>query len=130
MGSWWWLELIWHDVKDSFMLWDLKDLALPTYFTLWLVILFTPLVGVDRRDPFAAMVYVLFCVAAGVTLIFALPQRFTPPSSINFIIGTVLTMAGISAFRWYYRNEYKVAVQRLRYLDKRVTGEGQNDGKK
>ena len=130
MGNWWWLELLWHDIKESFLLWDLKDLALPTYFALWLVILFSPLVGVDRRDPYAAMVYVLFCVAAGVTLIFALPQRFTPPHSINFVIGALLSMAGISAFRWYYRNEYKVAVQRLRSLDQRVTEERKDHGKK
>ena len=130
MGNFWWLELIWQDTRDSLLTWDLKDLALPTYFVLWLAILFTPLVGVDRRDPFAAMVYVLFCVAAGVTLIFALPQNYTPPSSVQFVIGATLSMSGISAFRWYYRDEYKISVQMLKGMDKRVTEEKKEDGKK
>ena len=100
------LNLFWHDIKVSFEILTVKDLARPIFIMLWLLIVLSPLTRVDRRDPIAGSVYVLFCVASGVALVWALPQTFIADRpTIDTIFSSMLLMAGISGFRWFYRSQ-------------------------
>ena len=97
-----WLSVIWYDLKNAWDSLEPVDFAMPSFIGLWIIILFMPLFGIDRRDPIAGLMYVLFCSGAGVALVFALPQNYAPPRTMNLQITTVLFMGGVSAFRWFY----------------------------
>lgn len=99
------LNLIWHDIQVSFSGITVKDLARPIFLLLWLFIVLIPLTRVDRRDTLAGAVYVLFCMASGVALVWALPQTYVSdkPTMYNIFL-SMLIMSAISAFRWFYRS--------------------------
>ena len=97
-----WLTVIWYDLKNAWDSLEPVDFAMPSFIGLWIAILLMPLIGIDRRDPIAGLMYVLFCSGAGVALVFALPQKYAPPRTINLQITTVFFMGAVSAFRWFY----------------------------
>ncbi len=99
-----WISVIWYDIRDSLSEIQVIDFAMPSYFLLWLIILMFPLTGVDRRDKIAASVYSLFCTAAGVALIYALPQQYTSNSqTIGQKVFTMMGMGAVGIFRWLYQ---------------------------
>lgn len=98
-----WLSVIWVDLKAIWFETDAVDLARPTYFILWMVILFLPLIGIDRRDPIAGLVYVLYCVAAGVTLVIILPEKYSDVLSLKTQFNLVMAMIFCASFRWFYK---------------------------
>ena len=102
-----WALLLWKDILDAVL--DLRpmDFAQPSFFALWLVILFMPLIGVDRRDPISGIVFVLFCMASGAALVFALPQELIPESDLK-TINITLTCMGLGAgIRWVFGAQRK-----------------------
>ena len=72
-----WLAVIVYDLKNMITSLEPVDFAQPSFVAMWVFIVMLPLIGIDRRDPIAGLVYILFCVAAGVALIFALPRILT-----------------------------------------------------
>ena len=97
-----WLLIIWSDLKDSILAFTVRDLTRPSFFGLWLVILLMPLIGVDRRDPVAGMVYVVFALGAGAALVFALPKDLVDEPSIQTIFWSMVLMGIASSVRWVW----------------------------
>lgn len=95
-----------HDLAESIRLIRPVDLAQPTFMCLWLLILATPLRGIDRRDPFCGMMYVAFTSGAGVALIFALPQEYVSTNlGIPQQFLSVVAMMSVAAIRWWYKSD-------------------------
>ena len=99
-----WLSFLAEDIKLALLALEPKDLAYPTYAVLWVVILFYPLHGVDRQDPIAGLVYILYCVGAGATLFFALPDHFSRAIDLPLHFGVLTIMGGFAAYRWFHKN--------------------------
>ena len=96
-----WISVIWFDLKNAWYSLEPVDFATPSFVGLWILILLLPLIGIDRRDPIAGAVYMLFLTGAGVALVFALPQKFTSSGGSNIQLATVFVMAAVSGFRWF-----------------------------
>ncbi len=91
------------DLLESYRALRAVDLALPTFFCLWLVILLMPLRGIDRRDPYGGAMYMLYLAASGVALIFALPRKYVATSpSLAVQLVAVICIILAAALRWYY----------------------------
>jgi hypothetical protein len=97
------LSLAVKDIYESYATIRAVDVAQPSFIALWMVILFTPLIGIDRRDKYCSMMYVAYLAGAGVALIFALPRQYIEQSSTlsGQLAGTVMMMIA-AAVRWYY----------------------------
>lgn len=100
-----WFGAIILDIKMSWQLLQAIDFALPSFICMWFLILLTPLHGMDRRDPIAGSVYTLFCMGAGVCLMFAIPKAYIELPSLTTQIVSISAMASISAFRWFFTSE-------------------------
>lgn len=100
-----WLTFLYDDTLASYHSIEVSDLAYPSYIFLWLCILFTPLNRIDRQDPIAGLVYVLFSIATGATLFFGLPRNFTAFTDINIHFACLLAMGCIAAYRWFHGND-------------------------
>lgn len=95
-----WLELLVRDITDAVLGLRPVDFAFGTFVMMWLIILFMPLIGVDRRDPIAGAVFSLYCVASGAALVYALPQEIMGETNLK-TINISLTCMGIAAgIRW------------------------------
>ncbi|NRA64703.1 MAG: hypothetical protein HRU19_09485 [Pseudobacteriovorax sp.] len=106
-----WFGLLIHDAKAIILGFEMRDLAHPSYLMLWLVILFYPLHGVDRNDPIAGLVYVLYSLFVGTTVFFALPKNFQEISDLNTHFGILVIMGCVTAYRWWFHtNEPKKVV--------------------
>jgi len=95
-----WLAALANDIRESWELLQAVDFALPSFACLWLLIVLLPLKGMDRRDPISGAMYTMFCMAAGVALMFALPQRYIPNPSLGVQVVGVMLMGFAGAFRW------------------------------
>ncbi len=102
-----WLKFLYEDATASYNSIEMNDLAYPSYILLWLLLLMFPLTRVDRSDPIAGLVYVLFSITTGATLIFGLPGDFTSFSDINIHFAILLGMGCIAAYRWFHINNIK-----------------------
>jgi hypothetical protein len=91
-----------NDIYESYATIRAVDLAQPSFIALWMVILFTPLIGIDRRDHYCSAMYVAYLAGAGVALIFALPRQYIEQSSTfaGQISGTIMMMI-VASLRWY-----------------------------
>ena len=91
------------DIYESYMTFSMVDLAQPSFIALWISILFMPLIGVDRRDRYCSLMYVMYLAGAGVTLIFALPQEYFGGHTniASQLAGTIIMMI-FAASRWWY----------------------------
>ena len=91
------------DIYESYLTIRAVDLAQPSFIALWMVILFTPLMGIDRRDKYCSMMYISYLAGAGVALIFALPKQYISQSSTlaGQVSGTIIMMI-VAGIRWYY----------------------------
>ena len=99
-----WMTFLGEDIRQAIMALEPKDMAYPSYTILWLVILFYPLHGIDRQDPVAGLVYILYCLGSGATLVFALPEHFTNLSDMPMHIGVLMIMGLGAAYRWFHKN--------------------------
>lgn len=97
-----WLIILWSDIKNSILSVETNDLARPSFFALWIAIVALPLRGIDRRDPIAGLVYILYCMAAGAALLYALPQYYIQPPSLKAMNVTVCVMGIVAGVRWFY----------------------------
>ncbi len=95
-----------YDVYESYLAIRAVDLAIPTFIGLWLLILALPLAGIDRRDPFSGLMYIIYLGATGVALVFALPSQYVEVEATpgNQVL-SVATMMMIAAFRWWYHDD-------------------------
>jgi hypothetical protein len=96
------LALIWHDVLAVGFSTEIIDFAWPMFFALWLVLLWIPLIGIDRRDHVCAMVYVMYLMGAAAMFMFALPEQFMEPMSFLHMNGVLVLVGVVAAARWYY----------------------------
>ncbi len=65
------------------------------------MILLFPLGGIDRRDLFSSLMYLLFLSFAAVVLFFALPSvLITDTSDLQNQIVTLMILAAVSLLRW------------------------------
>lgn len=96
-----WITFLADDIHQAILAIELKNLAYPTYIALWLIILFFPLSGIDKQDPIAGLVYILYCLGSGVTLFFALPGNFTKNSDIKTHLMVCLSMGLCACYRWF-----------------------------
>ena len=97
-----WLILLLIDLEDVAIEVRASELARPSMFALWLLILFMPIIGVDRRDVISGAMYVLYCMAAGAAMVFALPQELageTSPATPHIVVSC---MGAAAALRWVF----------------------------
>ena len=94
---------IFKDLHDAWAAIEPVDFAKPSFIGLWLILLLTPLKGVDRRDLLAALVYTLFCMASAVILVFILPETFSPPEPMLNIFATTVFLSLLAFARWNFR---------------------------
>ncbi len=76
------------------------DVALISGGLLWLVILRLSLAGIDRRDGITGLTYVLYMMAAGATLLLALPGKHDALADDRGQMLLVCLMGAIAAYRW------------------------------
>jgi uncharacterized membrane protein len=106
---------IFRDIIANFSHIEFVDVARPGFFALWLICLFTPLKGVDRRDRMCGGVYALFMASAGVALLIALPQRWVGQSmTLVSQMVMVIFMASGSFMRWEIGKDKFKAVEVLK----------------
>ena len=102
------IRLYWLDYR-------MKEIVPFLYFGLWVLILCTPLFGIDRRDNIAGLVYVLFCIASGVTLVLVLPKENYGIPPLSQQIFYVTLMGVIATYRWYFHGDRnKIAIKEER----------------
>ncbi len=77
-----------------------SDVALISGGLLWLVLLKLSLAGIDRRDGLTGLTYVLYMMAAGATLMLALPGHQEVLADDRRQMLLVCVMGGIAAYRW------------------------------
>ena len=68
------VALLTHDIREILSGITMLEISRQGLFALWLLILFLPLKGVDRRDMLACLVYTMFLGAAAATLFYAIPK--------------------------------------------------------
>jgi hypothetical protein len=102
-----------NDIYESYATIRAVDLAQPSFIALWMVILFTPLLGIDRRDHYCSAMYVAYLAGAGVALIFALPRQYIEQSSTlaGQISGTIMMMI-VASVRWYLGSRQPLKILR------------------
>lgn len=97
------LALLFNDMWEAFNTLNVEDLTMPLGFLLWTIILIMPLWRIDRRDVSSAATYILFCMAVGVALVFALPKSFTEQPLLKTQIIMTVIMACAAGLRWTIR---------------------------
>lgn len=102
---WDWLIIFLDDFKKATLEINLNELVRPGFFILWLIILAMPLKDVDRRDPVAGLMYVLFSTFAGACLMFSIPQHIVDDLEPKAVLIGTLIMGTISCCRWFLRPE-------------------------
>ena len=121
-----WIIALLNDIKVSRELLQAVDFALPSFICLWFMIVLLPLKGMDRRDPIAGAVYTMFCMGAGVVLMFALPKEYIPNPSLGVQVISVFLMGVVAAFRWGYgANEMLLAHELMLKEKKRKKEDGE-----
>lgn len=98
-----WISFLVHDAIKGWQELEPTDFAQPSYLGLWGMMIALPLTGMDRRDAITGLVYMLFCLAAGATLVFALPMNFIPNPTFQSMVSTLTIMAGLAGLRWFYQ---------------------------
>ncbi len=90
------------NVTNYFATLEAKTLSQQISFILWLFIILMPLSKIDTRDHICALVYTLFCVVSGVTLIWIIPeqQQLRDNTPLATIFAFMLLMAAVAAGRW------------------------------
>ena len=114
-----WLGALFNDIKVAWELLQAVDFALPSFICLWFMLILLPLKGMDRRDPIAGAVYTMFCMGAGVSLMFALPKAYIPNPSLGVQVVSVFLMGSVAAFRWGYGVEEMLLAQEAAEKEKR-----------
>lgn len=93
--------LLWHDIKESFAGITMLEVSKQALFGLWLIILFMPLKGVDRRDMLACLVYTMFMGAAAATLFYAIPKALVEEeASLQDQFITLMIIFAFGCIRW------------------------------
>lgn len=117
-----WIKFVAEDVRLTITSLQLRDFAYPSYVLLWLIILFFPLTGVDREDPIAGLVYILYCLAAGATFVFALPGNLPDLSDSSIHIAVLSLMGVLSSYRWFHRNSQTLTKEEHEALERKRRG--------
>ncbi|MGE0172920.1 MAG: hypothetical protein AB7T49_09050 [Oligoflexales bacterium] len=120
-----WINFLINDIRDlvsTLTFWDMLPYSMTA---LWVLVLCVPLTGIDKRDVFSGMGYAVFCMTAGIILIFTLHSKYSLPSTIGNVINVGVLLLGISAFRWTYRKRVLPSVFEIS-----TSEETQNDQKK
>jgi hypothetical protein len=81
----------------------LNALAVPVGIVTWLVIVFWPLRGVDRRDNMAGVTFVLFATAAAALMVLAVPRVLAASGDGTLRVATLGLFASAAAVRWLWR---------------------------
>ena len=92
-----------NEIIDAFLDIPVSTIAIIVGVIFWLVILWIPLKGIDRRDTTASLMYGLFmCFCA--TALFIVPKG-PKPETTNYlgITVTMIVIFGATKFRWLYR---------------------------
>ena len=94
-----WLTL--QDTLDLLKATQVRDLMTPFFAAFWLIILIMPLYRVDRRDWVTFLVYALYMLAAGATLLIVIPsllveETFSASKYFMFILCLLALITG----RW------------------------------
>lgn len=84
-----------------------SDVALISGGLLWLVLLRLSLAGIDRRDGITGLTYVLYMMAAGATMILALPGHHDVLADDRRQMLLVCVMGGLAAYRWLRKPKAK-----------------------
>jgi hypothetical protein len=93
------------ETLDAFLALSTSDWVALGGAVLWLVIVALPLGGIERRDTTTAVTYVVFCVAAAVALLLALPMRNRSLIEADAHVRVILVAALISGLRWNLRRK-------------------------
>ena len=97
------LRLLINDLVQFGLNIKLTEMAMPLGIALWLVIVFLPTRGFDKRDIFCGLTYIIFHTAVGIALILAIPQKYIQMPTAATQVMMVLAMVALISMRWFLR---------------------------
>lgn len=91
------------ETLDAFLALSTSDWIALGGCVIWLILVALPLTGIDRRDSTAGVTYVVFCVAAAVALLLALPARNRTLLEADVHVRVIALAAAIAGVRWIWQ---------------------------
>lgn len=89
-----------HEILTRVVGMSTSEVALVVGSLLWVVLLCLSLSGIDRRDAATGFTYVLYMMAAGATLLLALPGKSEAVGDYRQQMMLVCAMGALAAVRW------------------------------
>lgn len=94
-------EILQEDLFTTYEQMSILDFRFALQFGMWLIILFIPLHGIDRRDYLTSATYCLFLMMCAGILLFAIPQsanelQYLPQHLLIFFV-----LSCLSVYRWF-----------------------------
>jgi len=89
-----------HEILAAVITLDRTEASLLVVTTLWILICFFPLTGVDHREVLTALTYVLFLVMSGVLLAVSDPIRLLKKDDFGKSILLIIFLTLIGFCRW------------------------------
>jgi hypothetical protein len=98
------------DIVDAFASMSAQEWSVVVGSVMWLVLLWMPLRGIDRRDRIAGATYALWLGTAGFILILAVPRKMSASSYSSDHFFLLLALAAIAFIRWVTRRRVVLEV--------------------
>lgn len=99
MINWW--DFVQQDLFAIFYALESRDFIYPMCCLLMLCILYMPLRGIDRRDFICGLMYIVYIIAAGTILFFAVPGAETGLTTLGLHLAFVTLLGAIAFYRWF-----------------------------
>jgi uncharacterized membrane protein len=98
-----WILYFIEDIREIWASITFADIAKAGFMSIWAVLLFLPLRGIDRKDASSLLMYALFMIFAGVTLVIVIPMKYVGSSySLKDQVLLVVIMIAIAMSRWSF----------------------------
>ncbi len=108
MIDWW--AFVQQDLTVIFTGLDSRDWLYPLSCILMLVIFWLPLHGIDRRDQICGLLYIVYIIAAGTVLFFAVPGVEKGMAAMGLHLAFISLLGSAAAYRWFHTNDALVVV--------------------
>ena len=115
MIDWW--AFVQQDLTVIFTGLDSRDWLYPLSCFLMLVIFWLPLNGIDRRDQLAGVMYIVYIIAAGTILFFAVPGVEKGMGAMGLHLAFISLLGSAAAYRWFHSNDSLVIIAKAKAVD-------------